>query len=308
MKKLLIPLIVLVLVLAACGKQSSDQKNSKKETRSYTMDNGKKVDIPKEPKRIAVVAPTYAGGVKKLGGNVVAVNSQVDDSPILKEKFKGVEKIGATGSEDVEKVIKQKPDLIIVYSTDKNIKKYQKAAPTVVFDYAKHKYLDQQIELGKLLGKEDEAKKWTEDWKKETKKDGKEIQDKIGKDSTISLLDEFDKKLYTYGPNWGRGGEVIYQAFGLQMPEKQKELVKKDGWAEIKQEKIPEYAGDYIVSTRAGKAEPSYTQTNLWKNLPAVKEGHVIKVDAKTYWFNDPYTLEFMRKDLKEKLEQAASK
>lgn len=30
MKKLLIPLIVLVLVLAACGKQSSDQKDSKK--------------------------------------------------------------------------------------------------------------------------------------------------------------------------------------------------------------------------------------------------------------------------------------
>lgn len=301
MKKLLIPLIVLVLVLAACGNKSDDKKDSKKETRSYTMDNGKKIDIPKDPKRIAVVAPTYAGGVKKLGGNIVAVNSQVDDSKVLKDKFKNVEKIGATGSEDVEKVIKQKPDLIIVYSTDKNIKKYQKAAPTVVFDYAKHKYLDQQLELGKLLNKEDKAKKWTEDWKKETAKDGKEIKDKIGKDSTVSLLDEFDKKLYTYGPNWGRGGEVIYQAFGLKMPAKQEELVKKDGWAEVKQEKIPEYAGDYIVSTRDGKAETSYTQTNLWKNLPAVKDNHVLKVDAKTYWFNDPYTLDYMRKDLKEK-------
>lgn len=300
MKKLLIPMIILVLVLAACGK-SDNQKDAKKDMRSYTMDNGKKIEIPKDPKKIAVVAPTYAGGIKKLGGNVVAVNSQVDDSPILKEKFKGVEKIGATGSEDVEKVIKQKPDLIIVYSTDKNIKKYQKVAPTVVFDYAKHKYLDQQIELGKLLGKEDQAKKWADNWKKETAKDGQQIKDKIGKDTTVSLLDEFDKKLYTYGPNWGRGGEVIYQAFGLKMPEKQHELVKKDGFAEIKQEKIPEYAGDYIVSTRDGKAEPSYTQTNLWKNLPAVKDNHVIQVNAKTYWFNDPYTLDYMRKDLKEK-------
>ncbi|SUK47391.1 Ferrichrome-binding periplasmic protein precursor [Staphylococcus aureus] len=42
---------------------------------------------------------------------------------MLKDKFKGVTKIG---DGDVEKVAKEKPDLIIVYSTDKDIKKYQK--------------------------------------------------------------------------------------------------------------------------------------------------------------------------------------
>ncbi len=36
------------------------------------------------------------------------------------------------------------------------------------------------------------------------------------------------------------------------------------------------------------------------------KEGHIVKVDAGTYWYNDPYTLDFMRKDLKEKLIKAA--
>ena len=43
----------------------------------------------------------------------------------------------------------------------------------------------------------------------------KKSKDAIGKDSTVSILDEFDKKVYTYGDNWGRGGEVLYQAFGL---------------------------------------------------------------------------------------------
>lgn len=38
---------------------------------------------------------------------------------MLKDKFKGVTKIG---DGDVEKVAKEKPDLIIVYSTDKDIK------------------------------------------------------------------------------------------------------------------------------------------------------------------------------------------
>ena len=44
------------------------------------------------------------------------------------------------------------------------------------------------------MGKEDEVKKWEDKWKKQTEKDGKEIKDAIGKDSTVSILDEFDKK------------------------------------------------------------------------------------------------------------------
>ncbi|CRV28551.1 ABC transporter substrate-binding protein [Staphylococcus saprophyticus] len=301
MKKLLFPLLALMLILAACGNKSDSDSNSdkKEETKSYKLDSGKSIDIPKNPERIAVVAPTYAGGIKYLGGKIVAVNEQVDNSKLLKDKFKGVEKIGEN---DVEKVAKTKPDLIVVYSTDKNIKKYQKIAPTVVYDYGKHKYLDQQRELGKLLGKEDEVKSWEDKWKSQTKKDGQEIKDKIGEDATVSIFDEFDKKLYSYGPNWGRGGEVLYQAFGLKIPDKLNDLVKKEGWAEVKQEKIADYAGDYIVSTSEGKSTHAYEKTDLWNNIPAVQQDHVIKVQAETYWYNDPYTLEFMRKDLKEKL------
>lgn len=296
MKKLLFLLLVLVLILAACGNKSDSDK--KEATKSYKLDSGKSIDIPKKPERIAVVAPTYAGGIKYLGGNIVAVNEQVDSSKLLKDKFKGVEKIGEN---DVEKVAKAKPDLIVVYSMDKNIKKYNKIAPTVVYDYGKHKYLDQQRELGKLLGKEDKVASWEKEWKAQTKKDGQEIKDKIGEDATVSIFDEFDKKLYSYGPNWGRGGEVLYQAFGLKMPDKLNDLVKKEGWAEVKQEKIADYAGDYIVSTSEGKSKPAYEKTDLWQNIPAVQKDQVIQVQAETYWYNDPYTLEYMRKDLKEK-------
>src|SRR5699024_12284236 len=123
-----------------CGNKSeNDTDNKKEETKSYTLDSGKKIDIPKDPKRIAVVAPTYAGGIKYLGGNIVAVNEQVDSSKILKDKLKGVEKIGE--NED-EKVANTKADLIVDYSNDKNIKKYNKIAPTVADDYGKHKDLD----------------------------------------------------------------------------------------------------------------------------------------------------------------------
>lgn len=50
MKKLLLPLIALVLLLAACGNNSgngSKESDKKAETKSYKTDDGKKIDIPK---------------------------------------------------------------------------------------------------------------------------------------------------------------------------------------------------------------------------------------------------------------------
>ena len=37
----------------------------------------------------------------------------------------------------------------------------------------------------------------------------------------------------------------------------------------------------------------------MWKNIPAVKQGRVINVKVETYWFNDPYSLDYERKELK---------
>ncbi|MEJ7386104.1 ferrichrome ABC transporter substrate-binding protein, partial [Staphylococcus epidermidis] len=77
---------------------------------------------------------------------------------------------------------------------------------------------------------------------------------------------------------------VLYQAFDLKMPDKLNDLVKKEGWAEVKQEKIADYAGDYIVSTSEGKSKPAYEKTDLWQNIPAVQKDQVIQVQAETYW------------------------
>lgn len=59
MKQLVTFIILAVLLLTACSNES--KSNGEESTKSYTLDSGKKVDIPKNPKRIAVVANTYAG-------------------------------------------------------------------------------------------------------------------------------------------------------------------------------------------------------------------------------------------------------
>ena len=296
MKKLLIPLIVLVLVLAACGN-GSDDNGDKNDKKTYKQDDGKKVKVPKHPKRVVVLGTTYAGGLKQLDTNIVGVANLVDDSKVLKKKFKGVKKVDP---EKVESVAKLKPDLIVTYNTDKNLKKLNKIAPTVAYDYQKHDYKDQHKELGKLVGKEDKAQKWIDDWDKKTKNDSKEIKDKLGQDTTVSIIKDFDKKVYALGKTYGHGSEVVYDSFGMKMPDKVEKATKKNDLAEISNEEIPEMAGDYVITPVAKGGKLSFEDKDYWKNTDAVKNGHTIKVDEGIYWLNDPYSMDYERKDLKE--------
>ena len=296
MKKLLIPLIVLVLVLAACGN-GSDDNGDKNDKKTYKQDDGKKVKVPKHPKRVVVLGTTYAGGLKQLDTNIVGVANLVDDSKVLKKKFKDVKKVDP---EKVESVAKLKPDLIVTYNTDKNLKKLNKIAPTVAYDYQKHDYKDQHKELGKLVGKEDKAQKWIDDWDKKTKNDSKEIKDKLGQDTTVSIIKDFDKKVYALGKTYGHGSEVVYDSFGMKMPDKVEKATKKNDLAEISNEEIPEMAGDYVITPVAKGSKLSFEDKDYWKNTDAVKNGHTIKVDEGIYWLNDPYSMDYERKDLKE--------
>ena len=298
MKKLLIPLIVLVLVLAACGN-GSDDNGDKNDKKTYKQDDGKKVKVPKHPKRVVVLGTTYAGGLKQLDTNIVGVANLVDDSKVLKKKFKDVKKVDP---EKVESVAKLKPDLIVTYNTDKNLKKLNKIAPTVAYDYQKHDYKDQHKELGKLVGKEDKAQKWIDDWDKKTRNDSKEIKDKLGQDTTVSIIKDFDKKVYALGKTYGHGSEVVYDSFGMKMPDKVEKATKKNDLAEISNEEIPEMAGDYVITPVAKGSKLSFEDKDYWKNTDAVKNGHTIKVDEGIYWLNDPYSMDYERKDLKEQL------
>lgn len=300
MKKLIFPLLALMLILAACGNNSSDDASKKdKKEKTYTQDSGKKVKIPKDPKRIVVLGATYAGGLKELDANIVGVANIVDDSKVLKDKFKDVDKVDA---ENVESVAKLKPDLIITYNTDKNLKKLNKVAPTIAFDYMKHDYKEQHKELGKIVGKEDKAEDWIKDWEEKTKDDGNEIKDAIGEDTTVSIIKDFDKKIYALGKTYGHGSEILYDSFGLKMPEKVEKATKKNDLADISEEQIPEMSGDYVVTSVAKGADLSFENKDIWKNTEAVKNGKTFKVDEGIYWLNDPYSLDYERKDLKEKL------
>ncbi|SEN69500.1 iron-hydroxamate ABC transporter substrate-binding protein [Lihuaxuella thermophila] len=287
--------VLLVGLLAACANQTSQisnsgtTSNSSAKTRIYHSENGD-IEVPANPKRIAVLAATYSGNLLKLGIKPIAVNEWQKKIP--NKFYEGkLDDVEVVTPDSLEKLVELNPDLIITFSTDKNIKKYSEIAPTVVLTYEKYNYLEQHIEIGKIVGKEKEARAWVEEWKKKAEAARKKVQEAIGKDATALVLESYGKEMYIYGKNWGRGTEVIYQALGIKAPEKVKQDVFGRGYKAISTEMIPQYAGDYIF-VGVGAGNNSFMETDVWKGIPAVQKNQVIKFDSNSFYYNDPISLE----------------
>ncbi|KQL44047.1 ABC transporter substrate-binding protein [Brevibacillus choshinensis] len=307
MRKMWLPFIlVFVLFLSACGSQPSEGTNNSNSTAApktedkapaqegktgtitYQAESGP-IEVPADPKRVVVLS-SYAGNVMALHVNLVGVDSWAKKNPRFQDALKDVAEVS---EENIEKIIELDPDLILGLSDAKNLDKLKQIAPTVTFTYGKLDYLTQQIEIGKVLNKEKEAQVWVDDFKKRAQAAGKEIHAKIGDNATVSVIENFDKQLYVYGDNWGRGTEILYQEMKLKMPEKVKETALKEGYYALSLEVMPQFAGDYVILSKNKDTDNSFQETDTYKNIPAVKNNHVFEANLNEFYFNDPLTLEF---------------
>ncbi|MCM3691837.1 iron-hydroxamate ABC transporter substrate-binding protein [Neobacillus niacini] len=294
MKKLLLTFIVLlVLIISACGTDTSKEKDTaapddkKSGTITYQSENGP-IEVPADPQRVILLSG-FTGNVIDLGVNVVGVDVWSKNNPTFEKEMKDVAEVS---DEDLEKIIELEPDLIIGLSNIKNLDKLSEIAPTVTYTWGKVDYLTQHLEIGKLLNKEKEAQSWIDEFKKEAEAAGEEIRAKIGEDATVSVMESYGKDLYVFGSNWARGTEILYQAMKLNMPEKVKEVAEESGYFTLSAEVIPEYAGDYVILSKYSDADTSFQETETYKNIPAVKNNRVFEMNGQGASFSDPVTLE----------------
>ncbi|MBH5318762.1 ABC transporter substrate-binding protein [Paenibacillus sp. GSMTC-2017] len=290
--------VTILTVLAACG--SSDKGNGQKseptaspvsETITYSASNGDIV-IPKKPKKIALLADVYYGYFLELGYNPIAVTDYAIQNPFYKGLTDGVVNLGDGSS--LELLLELEPDLIVAYSGNKAVDELQKIAPTVLIEYGKLNYKQQLKELGVMTGTEAKADEWIASWNKRIEQAKPSILDKVG-ERTVSIIQPLKSGMYVYGNSYGRGGEILYDEFGLKAPDLvQKEAIDSGvGYTEISLEKLPEFAGDYIFTAPWTTEISGGTvyESSLWKDLPAVKQNRVFEFDPIGFYFNDPISM-----------------
>ncbi|NQJ71363.1 ABC transporter substrate-binding protein [Streptococcus suis] len=300
MKKFLLSLslVLSVLVLTACSAIS--QKDSQTTLSSMPTIEGVAYygDIPAQPKKVISLNFANTGYLLQLGFDVVGATSYDLENPAFAEQLKGAT---AVTSEDLEAIAALEPDLIVTGSTDEKIEQLAEIAPTITLEYGKHTYAETLTVFGQIFGQETTVEEWQTTWKENVASAAKEIKAKTGDNATFTIMGYLGQDLYLFGNNWGRGGEIIYQELAYTAPQKVKDEVFGPGFLAVSQEVLPDYAGDYIIlAVEDESVAASLLNSDLWKNLPAVQNNRVIKVDSKAFYFNDPISLEYQLNVLKD--------
>ncbi len=257
------------------------------------------VRVPAHPKRVVCLA-TLDGDFIALGVHLVGVDSYAKQDPLFAKQLEHVEVV--TDS-DLDKIMKLKPDLIVGLSNTNNVERLKAIAPVVLYKYDNHyDALKQFIEIGKLVGKEAEAKAWVAEFERQVQQAVDQIRKKIGAQSTVSVLGVDGKEMWAFGSNWGRGGEILYGLMHLKAPQAIEQTAMKQGYQQISEEAMPQFFGDYVFLNKWPGADMSFQQSPVYQNLPAVTQHHVYVVDESIFAFNDPlslqYELKVIRKDL----------
>lgn len=301
-------MVLLTVILTGCGAKketaapdTSQTENNQEVTNTpeslkngthiFTAANGE-VEIPDNPQR--VVVRTYLGEVMVLGVPVVGSEEWSLGNPYLdKEKTEQIKDVGYPMN--AEEVLVLEPDLIITDS-EEELAEMEKIAPTVFVPFNTNRDIKSSIRyFGEMLNRQDEAKEWITAFETEAAKQIERLKAAgIDMNASVGLFEFANGKVYAFGDNMGRGGQVLTSGLGFKQQEKLQEVSDGQGWAEISIEALSEYAPDYMfITVYTANGEPSkdvedMKKTSVWKSLPAVQNDRVIELPFEKIYYYDP--------------------
>ena len=288
---LFLAIVSILLVITACGNDSSESdKSGNKEIENTTRivkDANGDVTIPEKLDNI--IAPYSEDALLALG---ITPSHQwaIGDSVIeyLQPQLKDVPKI--EWNLPVEQVVNASPDLVIFSAPsavpDGDLEPYKKVTTPFVLSEEDSKDWRKALKtISKVVGKEDKATEVLADYDKKAEEAKTAIHDAIG-DETVAILWVIGDAYYLVEQD-RHSGNVIYGDLGIKAPEFVASLpAAEPTWNPISLEKIAELDADHIIlaSKETETGFKTLQDSNVWKGLPAVKNGNVHIMNDTSNW------------------------
>lgn len=280
---ILISLITFLFLLGACQSQSSKSQKSE----AKIIDSmGHTMEIPNNPKRI--LAPYLEDYLLALDEKPIAQWSvnQGQIQEYLQDQLKDLPII----SYDLpfETVLEMEPDLLLISSSGLveggKYKEYQKIAPTyVVVNGDKVTWREQLKDVGKVLQREKKAEQVLKEYENLVTQSKEELQKKHANESAAILWIVNNQAFMVSDQK--SSGAVLYKDLGMKIPDLVQEISQKGtaDWNPVSLENLSQLDADHLFIINSDP-NASFFQEGIWKNLPAVKAGHVYEFGPETSW------------------------
>jgi iron complex transport system substrate-binding protein len=279
---------------AANSAAASKEAEPSSATRLYKHKFGETA-IPANPKRI--VTAYHLGHMLALDVRPLGAATYILQYSQKAMDTTGVVDLGAPLN--LERIADLEPDLIILIEAylepSGGYEGFNKIAPTVVLEANQDPVKDIRL-IGDLLGKQDKAEQWITQYQAKIAQTKERVQQRFDPNETFTILNVRSEKSRMIYRDRNMGGNILYSYWGLKPQAKVlKDVIQgiddESSYLSIAEEAIPEYVGDHLIVAAAPSAQGSVDKlmaSGLWKNLDAVKNNRVYRIDFDQFLFNDP--------------------
>ncbi|MFL6562215.1 MAG: ABC transporter substrate-binding protein [Bacillus sp. (in: firmicutes)] len=296
--------VLTIFLLAACGGGNEEKADEKKDApktaaeKSYTVEHAMgSTTIKGTPKKVVILTnegteALLALGVKPVG----AVQSWLGDPwyDHIKNDMDGVEVVGVESEVNVEKIASLKPDLIIgnKLRQEKVYEQLSAIAPTVFSETLRGDWKDNFKLYAKALNLEEKGTEVLSAYDNHVADLKAKLGDKVNQEVSVVRFMAGKSRIYYTDSFSG----IIFDQLGFKRAAQQEALFTPDNKlgllaVEVGKEVIPKMDGDllfyFTYAPQGDKAAldtaKEWTNDPLWKNLNAVKSGHVYEVSDATW-------------------------
>ncbi|MDD2360688.1 MAG: ABC transporter substrate-binding protein [Syntrophaceticus schinkii] len=302
MRKIMNLSVVVVLTLLMClaaGCGDSGEKQTVSETKMITITDSseRSVEVPCPPKRIVVCNSDVAEMICALGSaeSIVGASDATITDPIMKPKLEGAEDVGKSFTPSVEKIVSLKPDLVFGYASflkqDSVDQLEQMGTPIVLLDCYKPETMTKDIEtLGKILGKEKQAKEYIAVYDKYQKLITERTKTLSSEEKPLVYLEGYTD--YTVASGNSGGAQVLAAAGGKNIASDISDSSAKvsEEWVLSRNPQVIIKAASSSIPSGYGKSEDAMKEKRKeimsrpsWGKIDAVKSDKVYLLSSDIY-------------------------
>ena len=275
--------------------QSTRQVEVLEETPEYRLVKHQlgETRVPLRPRRIVSLTNSATDGLIALGIKpVLFTTSWRADSvtPYLKKDLHEIPRVRNGEAINLEVVLQAKPDLIFVGTNDGRLyNQLEKIAPTIcVASFTQAKREERVLDIGDSIGMASAAQARLDEFHDKLASAKKTLSAVVGK-KPVSFL-RFRRNTCVIYTRTTMFGPLLFEQLALTPDPKMPMVMAGGGWDVLSVERLSTLRSEYIFMVVDADSEVYLSRiqdTPIWREIPAVKHGHVIRVASGTWLSGD---------------------